>query len=166
MSETVPSLDAVVAGVIAERWQLQPGVVARALELIRANHPIPYLARYRRDDVGGLDEGSLRDLRDEAEAVRELEQRREFIVRGLRGRGDAPEKAIRRIEKARSRVELEYLYEPFRPPRKTPGAVARERGLEPLADAFLRNEAPDPQPFVTPEFTAEEALLGAREILA
>ncbi|MCK6459358.1 MAG: S1 RNA-binding domain-containing protein [Planctomycetes bacterium] len=166
MSETVPSLDAVVSGVIAERWQMQPGVVARALELIRANHPIPYLARYRRDDVGGLDEGTLRDLRDEAEGVRELETRREFIVRGLRGRDDVPEKAIRRIEKARSRVELEYLYEPFRPPRKTPGAVARERGLEPLAEACLRNEPPDPQPFVTPEMTAEEALLGAREILA
>ena len=84
----------------------------------------------------------------------------------LRGRDDVPEKAIRRIEKARSRVELEYLYEPFRPPRKTPGAVARERGLEPLAEAALKNEPVDPQPFVTPELTAEEAMLGAREILA
>jgi uncharacterized protein len=166
MSDTVPSLDAVVTGVIAERWQIESGVVARALELIRANHPIPYLARYRRDDVGGLDEAALRDLRDEALQVRELEQRREFILRGLHGRGDVPEKALRRIERARSRVEMEYLYEPYRPPRKTPGAIARERGLEPLAEAFLRNEAPDPQPLVTPELTAEDALKGAREILA
>jgi uncharacterized protein len=166
MSETSTSLDAVVAQAIAERWQTDARVVARALELIRSNHPIPYLARYRRDDVGGLDEGSLRELRDEAAAVRELEQRREFIVRGLRGRDDVPPKMLHRIERARNRVELEYLYEPYRPPRKTPGAVARERGLEPLADAFLRNEAPDLQPFVTPELTAEEALLGAREILA
>ena len=166
MSESVPSLDAVVAHVIAERWQIESAVVARALELIRANHPIPYLARYRRDDVGGLDEGALRDLRDEAEAVRELEQRREFILRGLRGRGDVPPKMLHRIERARSRVEMEYLYEPFRPPRKTPGAVARERGLEPLADAYLRNETPDPQPFVTADLPVEEVLLGAREILA
>jgi uncharacterized protein len=166
MSEPVPSLDSVVAGVIAERWRLESAIVGRALDLIRSNHPIPYLARYRRDDVGGLDEPSLRELREEAEAVRELEQRREFILRGLRGRGDVPEKAMKRIEKARSRVELEYLYEPYRPPRKTPGAVARERGLEPLAEAYLRNEVPDPQPLVTAELTAEDALLGAREILA
>ncbi len=166
MSDTVPSLDAVVAGVIAERWQIESSVVARALELIRANHPIPYLARYRRDDVGGLDEAALRELRDEALAIRELEQRREFILRGVTGRGDVPPKMVHRIERARTRVELEYLYEPYRPPRKTPGAVARERGLEPLAEAYLRNETLDPQPFVTPEFTAEDALLGAREILA
>ncbi len=166
MSETVTSLDAVVAGVIAERWRIESSVVARALELIRANHPIPYLARYRRDDVGGLDEGALRELRDEASAVRELEQRREFILRGLTGRGDVPPKMLHRIERARTRVELEYLYEPYRPPRKTPGAVARERGLEPLADACLRNETPDLQAFVTPELSAEDALAGAREILA
>ncbi len=166
MSDTVPSLDAVVVGVIAERWQIESTIVARALELIRANHPIPYLARYRRDDVGGLDEAALRDLRDEALQVRELEQRREFILRGVQGRGDVPPKMLHRMERARTRVELEYLYEPYRPARKTPGAVARERGLEPLAEAFLRNEAPDPQPLVTPEFTAEDALKGAREILA
>src|SRR5262245_52084683 len=163
MNDTAQSLDTVVAQAIAERWQIEGRVVERALELIRANHPIPYLARYRRDDVGGLDEAALRDLRDEATLVRELEQRREFILRGLRGRGDVPPKMLGRIERAKNRVELEYLYEPYRPPRKTPGAVARERGLEPLAEAFLRNETPDPQPFVAEDLTAEEALKGARE---
>jgi uncharacterized protein len=169
MSETVPSLDAVVADRLAASWQIESGTVFRALELIRTGNPLPYLARYRCADVGGLDEDALRALRDEAEYVREMEQRREFILRALAERRDVPERMVRRIERARARVELEYLYEPYRPPRKTPGSLARERGLEPLADAFLRGEAPDPQAFVAPERgveTAEDALSGAREILA
>jgi uncharacterized protein len=169
MIESVPSLDAIVAARVAQRRELDAPVVARALELIRAGHPIPYLARYRRDDVGGLPEEELRSLRDEAESVRELEQRREFILRGLAERQDVPDRTVKRIEKARTRIELEYLYEPYRPPRKTPGSLARERGLLPLAESFLGAEPQDPKVFVDAArgvASEEEALAGAREILA
>jgi len=168
MTEDQPSLESVVAQRVAERRKLDAGVVAQALRLIGEGRPVPYLARYRREEVGGLDAATLRDLQEDAEEFREMEQRREFILRAV-GERDVGERARRRIERCRNRFELEYLYEPYRPPRKTPGSVAREQGLEPLAEAWLKNETPDPAPFVdaargVPD--AESALRGAREILA
>jgi uncharacterized protein len=163
------SLETAVASQVAERRKLDPGVVARALELMGEGCRAPYLARYRREDVGGLDEYTLRDIFAEARYVREAEQRREFILRAVSERGEVPAKVRRRIERCRHRNELEYLYEPYRPPRKTPGTLAREQGLQPLADAYLANEEADPASFVVPErgvATPEEALRGAREILA
>ncbi|MHC4548345.1 MAG: S1 RNA-binding domain-containing protein [Planctomycetota bacterium] len=169
MIEQSASLETVVATRVAERERLDPGIVARALLLLNKGVPAPYLARYRREDVGGLDESTLRRMRAEAQDVREREQRREFILRAIDERGVGPEKVRRRIERCRNRNELEYLYEPYRPPRKTPASLAREHGLEPLAEAFLRNEELDPAPFVDPDrgvASPEEALRGAREILA
>jgi uncharacterized protein len=163
------SLESAVASQVAERRKLDAGIVARALELMSKGRRAPYLARYRREDVGGLDEYTLRDLFAEARYVREMEQRREFILRAVAERGEVPAKVRRRIERCRNRNELEYLYEPFRPSRKTPGSLAREQGLQPLADAFLGNEEGDPAAFVDPDrgvATPEEALRGAREILA
>ena len=78
-----------------------------------------------------------------------MEQRREFILRAMDAR-EVPEKVRRRVERCRNRLELEYLYEPYRPPRKTPGTVARERGLGPLAEGYLANEAPDVASFRKP----------------
>ncbi len=163
------SLESTVASQVAERRKLDAGIVARVLELMNEGCRAPYLARYRREDVGGLDEYTLRDIYAEARYVREMEQRREFILRAVAERGEVPAKTRRRIERCRNRNELEYLYEPFRPPRKTPGTLAREQGLQPLAEAFLNNEEVDPATFVAPErslATTEEALRGAREILA
>ncbi|MHC4490850.1 MAG: Tex-like N-terminal domain-containing protein, partial [Planctomycetota bacterium] len=163
------SLESTVASQVAERRKLDAGIVARALQLMNEGRCAPYLARYRREEVGGLDEYTLRDLFAEARHVREMEQRREFILRGVAERGNVPPKIRRRIERCRHRTELEYLYEPYRPPRKTPGSLAREHGLQPLAAAFLGNEEADPAPFVDPDrgvATLEEALRGAREILA
>jgi len=163
------SLESAVASQVAEYRKLDAGIVARVLELMNEGRRAPYLARYRREDVGGLDEYTLRDIFAEARYVREMEQRREFILRAVAERGDVPPKVRRRIERCRHRAELEYLYEPFRPPRKTPGSLAREQGLQPLADAYLANEEVDPATFVDPDrglATPEEALRGAREILA
>jgi uncharacterized protein len=173
MTESTPSLDAVVAERVAEELRLDPALVARALSLLAESEPIPYLARYRRDAVGGFDEVTLRDVRAVAHRVREMEQRREFILRALDERGNVPERARRRIERCRDRIELEYLYEPFRPPRKTRASIAREQGLEPLADALLGEGVASPAEAALPFVSAEKgvpdvaaALAGAREILA
>lgn len=168
MSGTAPSLDEVVAAGVAERRKLDAQVVTRVLQLLGEGKPVPYLARYRREQVGGLDEGELRGIGREADTVREMEQRREFILRAMDAR-EVPDKVRRRVERCRSRLELEYLYEPYRPPRKTPGTVARERGLCPLAEAYLANETPDVASFVDADKEVpdeETALYGAREILA
>jgi CO/xanthine dehydrogenase Mo-binding subunit len=169
MTETAASFESVVAARVAERLKLDAGVVARVLQALGRGAPAPFLARYRRQEVGGLDEATLRLLRSEAERVRELEQRREFVLRAIAERAALTEKLQRRIDRARTRVELEYLYEPFRPPRKTPGRLARERGLDPLADAWLANETPDGAAFVDAErgvASAVDALRGARDILS
>ncbi|MHC4941345.1 MAG: Tex-like N-terminal domain-containing protein, partial [Planctomycetota bacterium] len=169
MSENTPSVESVVAARVAERFKLDESIVGRALALMGDGLPIPYLARYRRDEAGGLDGTTLQRMRCTAESIREMEQRREFILRAVEGRDEVGERMRRRIERCRSRIELEYLYEPFRPPRKTPASLARERGLEPLADTLLNNEEPDAAAAVDPEkgvADAEEVLSGARDILA
>ncbi|MDH3592229.1 MAG: S1 RNA-binding domain-containing protein, partial [Planctomycetota bacterium] len=168
-TETAASLESVVASAVAERHKLDPKAVERALKALSSGAPAPYLARYRRAEVGGIDELTLRVLRDDAERAREMEHRREFILRAVAERDDVSEKLRRRIERCRHRTELEYLYEPYRPPRKTPGSLARERGLEALADSYLKNEPVDAAPFVDAEKGAasvEDALSGARDILA
>ncbi|MHC4958968.1 MAG: S1 RNA-binding domain-containing protein [Planctomycetota bacterium] len=168
MTEKSP-VEAAVASRVAERFKLDPTLVARALELLGRGLPVPYLARYRRDAVGGLTERELRALRAEADQLTELEQRRAFILRAVDGRDDVPEKTRKRIEKCRIRTELEYLYEPFRPPRKTPASVARERGLEVLADALLTGAAIEADKYVDAENgvnSADDALAGARTILS
>ena len=106
-----PSLATVVAGRVAEHLKIDPVIAERALRLLGEGMPIPYLARYRRMDVGGLDETTLHDIRNEAEHWRELEQRREFVLRVLNDRDDVPGKVRKRIENARSRPEIEYVYE-------------------------------------------------------
>ncbi len=168
MSEKL-SLDQIVAARVADRHGLEPQLVEQALGELARGLPVPYLARYRRERVGGLDAALLRALRADADEVREFERRREFLLRALAERDDVPEKARKRLQKARHRLELEYLYEPYRPARKTPGTLARERGLEPLAAAFLKNEEPSVDAYVSAEkgvASAEDAMQGVRQILS
>ena len=163
------SPDPVVVSRVAERFKLDEGIVARALGLLGEGLPIPYLARYRMAEVGGLAEHMLRDLRTAAEDIGEMEQRRAFILRAIAEHPGADDKLRNRIEKSRHRLELEYLYEPFRPPRKTPATVARDSGLAPLAEAFLKGEDADPEPYIDAAKgveDVEQALTGARHILA
>jgi len=169
MSGSSSHLDTLVAARVADAMGIDPTIAERALGLLGEGKGVPYLARYRRIDVGGLDERALRTLRNMAEFAREVEQRREFILAAIREREGVSEKLRKRIERCRDRTELEYLYEPHRPPRKTPGRLARDQGLDPLADAYLANEAADGAAFVDPAKgvgSAEDALKGAREILA
>ena len=158
---------------VAKRFKLDPVIVGRALERLSKGDPIPYLARYQREAVGGLDEETLRDLRFEARRSRELEQRREFILRALSERDDVPEKLRKRLERTHDLLELENLYLPFRPSRRTRGSIATERGLKPLADALLSTGDLDPAAAAADYANAEagvatpdDALTGARDILA
>jgi len=161
MNEERPSLESVVIARVAERLEIDAPIVAAALPLLDRGVPIPYLARYRRVEVGGLDERSLRDVLDAAMVAREFEKRREFIQRALADREDVPGKARKRIANARTPTELEYLYEPFRPHGRTSASLAREKGYGPLADTILKGGVPAADEVVSPE-----ALAGAVDILA
>jgi len=163
-----PAIDDLVASRLGERFELDASLVKSVLAALETGTPVPYLARYRREQVGGLGEDELRALRDEAEDLREFENRREFVMRAVAER-DVPEKVRKRIAQCRRRLELEYLYEPYRPPRKTPGSLARAAGLEPLAESLLRNEEVSVEAFADAEkgvASPEAAVEGARDILA
>jgi len=157
MNEERAPLESVVIESVAQRLGIDPPIVASALPLLERGVPVPYLARYCRVEVGGLDERALRDVLDEALAVREFEKRREFIQRALAEREDVPGKARKRIANAKTPTELEYLYEPFRPHGRTSASLAREKGYGPLAEALLKGEKPEAE---------DEALAGAIDILA
>ncbi|MHC4953154.1 MAG: S1 RNA-binding domain-containing protein [Planctomycetota bacterium] len=146
---------------MAERLGIDERIVAAAVPLLDRGVPIPYLARYRRVEVGGLDERSLRDVRHETQRQRELEQRREFIERALGEREDVPGKALKRIRQARTSPELEYLYEPYRPHGRTSASLAREKGYGPVAEAISKGEVPGPEMGAD-----EDAISGVVDILA
>jgi len=149
--------------------------VEAALALFGQGATLPFIARYRKERTGGLDEVQLRELRDRAEYLEKLEDRRATILESIREQGELTDELARRIRGAETQQELEDLYLPYRPRRRTRATMARERGLEPLADALWEGtlddrEAPDAaRDLVDPEHDLpdEDAVLqGARDILA
>jgi uncharacterized protein len=149
--------------------------VEAALALFGQGATLPFIARYRKEKTGGLDEVQLRELRDRAEYLEKLEDRRATILESIREQGALTDELARRIRGAETQQELEDLYLPYRPKRRTRATMARERGLEPLADAVWEGtlddlEAADAaRDLVDPEedLPDEDAVLqGARDILA
>ena len=149
--------------------------VEAALALFGQGATLPFIARYRKEKTGGLDEVQLRELRDRAEYLEKLEDRRATILESIREQGALTDELARRIRGAETQQELEDLYLPYRPKRRTRATMARERGLEPLADAVWegtlddREAAEAARDLVDPEedLPDEDAVLqGARDILA
>jgi protein Tex len=160
---------------IATELGLPPRAVEGALALFAEGNTLPFIARYRKEATGGLDEVQLRDVRDRAAYLEELEERRAVIVASIEEQGKLDDALRARIEAAQTKQALEDLYLPFRPRRRTRATIARERGLEPLADGLWSGALDDAgaeraaAAFVAPErelLTAADALQGARDILA
>ena len=128
---------------IARELDLSPAHVAGALALFSQGATLPFIARYRKEKTGGLDEVQLREVRDRAEYLERLEDRRETILDSIRDQGKLTEDLARRIRRAGTQQELEDLYLPYRPKRRTRATMARERGLEPLANAIWEGELSD-----------------------
>lgn len=163
------------ASAVARELSLSPRDVAAALALFDEGNTLPFIARYRKERTGGLDETQLRQVQERAKARAELEDRREFVLGSTREQGALDPALERRIRGADTRQELEDLYLPHRPRRRTRATAARERGLEPLADLLWAGEIDDAGArmaaarFVDAEAEvpdAEAALAGARDILA
>jgi uncharacterized protein len=158
---------------IAQEMSLDPGRVQASVELLDDGNTIPFLARYRKEATGSLDEEQLRAVRDRLKALRNLEERRETILATLQEQGHLTDELARRIQTADTLTALEDLYLPYRPKRRTRASDAREKGLEPLARLILQQPRADRSvesyatPFLGEEVaTAEEALAGARDIVA
>lgn len=160
---------------IARDLGLRPVQVEATLSLHEDGATVPFIARYRKEATGGLDEVQIQAIIDRAQARQELETRREAVVRSIDEQGKMTPELARAIAGAKTRAELEDLYLPYRPKRRTRATIARERGLEPLADVIWRQESPGaPRDAVAARFVSPEkevpdleaALAGARDICA
>ena len=165
---------------VATELSLNPLQVQRTLALFAEGATLPFIARYRKEATGGLDEVQLRDVRDRAEYIQELEERRAAILKSIEEQGKLDDSLKAQILKAETKQALEDLYLPFKPKRRTRAMIARERGLGPLAEAIWAGALSDADAvtkaaeFVLPGVdgkepevpTADAALQGARDILA
>jgi len=147
--------------------------VAAAIGLFDAGNTMPFVARYRKEATGGLDEAQLAGISEQLAVWRALEERRATVLAEIESQGKLTPGLRERIEAADSRTVLEDLYLPFRPKRRTRASVAREKGLQPLAELIVRQPVAEgtalemAQPFVGDAVpTPEEALAGARDIVA
>ena len=162
-----------IPSVLCQEFHLRPAQCENVLRLIDEGNTIPFIARYRKEQTGSLDDQVLRELHERLQYLRNLENRRREIEDALTQQGVLTEALQSRLQSALTLAELEDLYRPFRPKRRTRATVAREKGLEPLALALMmqapRSATPEAlaEPYLSPQVeTVEEALAGARDILA
>jgi protein Tex len=144
---------------IAAELQLRPQQVERVLELSDGGATVPFIARYRKEATGNLDEVQIQSVLDRAAEIKELDERRATVLKSIAEQGKLTPELSRAIAEVRTRTELEDLYLPFRPKRRTRATIAKEKGLEPLAD-WLWGTGPHAGAF------DEEGLAGARDICA
>ena len=147
--------------------------VARSIELFDADNTVPFVARYRKEVTGGLDEAQLRTVLEQLTYLRNLEARKETVLNSIDEQGKLTPELRRRIEAVATLQEVEDLYLPYKPKRRTRATVARERGLEPLAEQMLSQDVSRGNleeiaaQFLNDEVaTPEAALAGARDIIA
>ncbi|MBN1441254.1 MAG: RNA-binding transcriptional accessory protein [Planctomycetes bacterium] len=126
-----------ISACIAEELGVREGQVQAAVALIDEGSTVPFIARYRKEATGSLDDTKLRALEERLRYLRELEERRAVILRKIREQGKLTEELQAEIEKASTKTRLEDLYLPYKPRRRTKGQVAREAGIEPLADSLF-----------------------------
>lgn len=157
---------------IAKELNVQMGQVAAAVNLLGEGATVPFIARYRKEKTGGLDDTQLRKLEERLGYLTDLEDRRAAVIKSITEQGKLTPDLQRAINAADTKVDLEDLYAPFKPKRRTKAQIAREAGLEPLADTLLGNPALDPlkeaEQYVSTEkgvADVKAALDGARSIL-
>jgi uncharacterized protein len=158
---------------IAQELGLIPKQVQATADLLKEGATVPFIARYRKEATGSLDEVVITGIRDRLHQLEELDKRREAILNSLEERGQLTDELKEKILWAETMVVLEDIYLPYRPKRRTRATVAKEKGLEPLAQRLFAQEDMDPlaeaAAFVDPEKgvdSVEDALAGARDIIA
>ena len=167
--------DSRVLGYLIEETGLQTSQVVNTIELLREGATVPFIARYRKERTGELDEVQIRTLEERLAYFTELEERKATVLASIEEQGKLTPELTARIGTTRQKNELEDLYLPYKPKRRTRAMIARERGLEPLADLVAAQQltSGNPEqaaaPFVDPQGEvpdASAALQGAADILA
>ncbi len=158
---------------VADKLNIDVKQVRATVELLDEGGTIPFISRYRKEATGSLDEVQIMQIRDEIERLRQLESRRAAILKSIDGQGKLTEELKDKIDAAENLSQLEDLYLPYKPKRRTKATIAREKGLEPLAQKILLQENFDLDAealqYVNEEKEVKnimEALQGARDIIA
>ena len=159
---------------IKEELQVEKWQVEAAVKLIDEGNTIPFISRYRKEVTGSLNDEQLRNLDERLTYLRSLEDKKQQVLKSIEEQGKLTDELKEKILAAQTLVVVEDLYRPYRPKRKTRASIAKEKGLEPLAEYILRQEATEPvlneaAKYVSEEKevkTPEEALQGAQDIIA
>ena len=161
-----------ISQLIAQELNVRDSQILAAIQLLDDGNTIPFIARYRKEATGGLDDTQLRHFETRLIYLRELEDRRQTILKSIEEQGKLTDELRDKIQATQSKTELEDLYLPFKPKRRTKGQIAIEAGLEPLADLLWNEPKTDPETTALDYVNAEKgvpdvkaALDGARYIL-
>lgn len=161
-----------LSSIIASELQARPEQVISAIRLLDEGNTVPFISRYRKEVTGGLDDTQLRQLESRLGYLRELEERRQTILKSIEDQGKLTEQLAGAINGTMSKTELEDLYLPYKPKRRTRGQIAIEAGLEPLADSLWHDPQQEPEQVALAYVDADKgvadtkaALDGARYIL-
>lgn len=159
------------APLIAVKLNLKQTQVQAVLDLFEESATIPFIARYRKDKTGGLDEVQIQQIQDESKFLKEFSERKTFIEKAITEQGKMTDELQTKINNATTIAALEDIYLPYKPKRKTKAQTARENGLEPLADLMLAQQQDDvmleASKYINDKIlSAEDALQGARDIIA
>ena len=160
---------------LAQELEKSPVHVGNVVKLLDEGNTIPFIARYRKELHGAMDDTSLRTLEERLQYLRGLQERRETVKASIESQGKLTEELAAAIDGAKTLAEVEDLYRPYKQKRRTRASQARERGLEPLAEVLFAQGPGCPDPleeavkYVDPEKgveTAQDALAGAGDIIA
>ena len=162
-----------IAEILAQELGQKLEYVENVVRLIDEGNTIPFIARYRKEMHGAMDDTTLRALENRLTYLRNLQDRRDEVKKAIENQGKLTPELSAAIDAAGTMTEVEDLYRPYKQKRRTRGSIAREKGLEPLAEAIFAQDGQDPQmlarDYVDPEKgvnTVEEALQGANDIIA
>ena len=147
----------IYATIIANRLNVNQRQVEKTIELLESGATVPFIARYRKEATGGLNEVQIAAIRDLIIKLKELDKRREAILASIEEQGKLTPELRKQIEEAMSLTEIEDIYLPYRPKRRTRATIAIEKGYEPVAEAIMKGHWDD---------WNDEALAGARDIIA
>jgi uncharacterized protein len=157
--------------VISQKLNIKPNQVEVVIELLNEGATIPFIARYRKDSTGNLDEVQIMQIQDELKYQKEFFERKQFIIKTISDQEKMTDDLLKKINQCILLNELEDIYLPFKPKRKTKAQTAKENGLEPLADLILKENdleyEIEAQKYLNEKvITTLDALQGARDIIA
>ena len=162
-----------IAEILSQELGQKQEYVENVIGLIDEGNTIPFIARYRKEMHGAMDDTTLRNLETRLTYLRNLEQRRDEVKKSIENQGKLTRELAEAIDAAQTMTEVEDLYRPYKQKRRTRGSIAREKGLAPLAEAIFAQDGQEPavlaEAYVNEELgvaTVEEALAGANDIIA